>query len=147
MLNVVRCTAPSAQFEFGGSVRWRQDSGLGVPLLLLTAGFACWPVASHSLHMTLLACWGAVNRASTQGAYDWSHTKGQCTPRVNALNMKIMAARQRARHLVRFQQLQADRTLNRRRAAAALKRVRGQLRENFCRHHPRLRHDVVLVER
>jgi hypothetical protein len=32
MLNVVRCTAPSARFEFGGSVRWRQDSGLwGTP--------------------------------------------------------------------------------------------------------------------
>jgi hypothetical protein len=68
-------------------------------------------------------------------------------PRVNALNMKGMAARQRAHHLARFQQLQADRTLNRRRAAVALKRVREQLRENLCGRHPRLRHDVVLVGR
>ena len=66
-------------------------------------------------------------------------------PRVNALNMKGMAAMQRTHHLVRFQQLQADRTLNRRRAAVALKRVGGQLRENLCRRHPRLRHGEIGV--
>ena len=68
-------------------------------------------------------------------------------PWVDALDMKGVAARKRAHHLLRAQQLKAHRALDRGRPTARLKRIRGQLRYNFRRSHARLRHDVALVQR